>query len=83
MFGNLGGAKSIHHKGGNNSITESNSMVNSNERTNQAFQTKVSFSVTFDLEAVSPISTLIVNVLLLEYLRVLGVSSALKVLKND
>ena len=34
MFGNLGGAKSIHHKGGNNSITESNSMVNSNERTN-------------------------------------------------
>ena len=56
---------------------------NSNERTNRAFQTKVSFSVTFDLEAVRPISTLIVNVLLLEYLRVVGVSSALKVLKND
>ena len=35
MFGNIGGAKSIHYKGGNNLITsENNSMVNSNERTN-------------------------------------------------
>ena len=35
MFGNLGGAKSIHLKGGNNLITsDNNSLVNSNERTN-------------------------------------------------
>ena len=35
MFGNLGGAKSIHIKGGNNLITsDNNSMVNSNERAN-------------------------------------------------
>ena len=35
MFGNLGGAKSIHMKGGNNLITsDNNSMVNSNERAN-------------------------------------------------